>query len=226
MRAGFEVFGTHGALQISESTPTMMLRHTGVVQTLPLRAPQAFTLPCEMGHPVLAIRPLYDEAVAIFNEDRGVGTVTYRAVSNLVTAFQYYLYDRCQNVLPPGGGLVVYGADGGVIFSSEQRPMRIVATAQVTDSSLRDDYQPATITGGDAGRSYACALLNPKRYFFNPARESTGPLLGAPAARHVEGVKALGGNSFITTQQLAGGSGVVGTSRSPGVMLMVDVTGF
>ncbi|UAK25870.1 hypothetical protein [Sphingomonas nostoxanthinifaciens] len=148
MTAGFEVVNDRGVQIVDEHYVCLALRAQGAA-TANIGTGIGTIQYVDIGYagadvPLLVIyKPQRngrgDEGACIMGARRnGDGSWTFRVacfgspsvVGGIDYSFSWYVFDR-PPVVSSGAGVEVYGPDGGIVFSSIWRPMKIVGSGQI-----------------------------------------------------------------------------------------------
>lgn len=170
--AGFEVYGSHGTVQITDRFPNYVFKDAFAVActfkadpAYNTKPPGSFLKNYQTSFSIKGVAPLYainstaplvlfDSWGRIDDPENNIGVTITLASTDAIPYFEVFVFDTMPNV-QTSVGLNVFKADGTVAFNSDANPMRIVRVQPIAANS-----PPVSATGLPSSK-YAGMLAVP-----------------------------------------------------------------
>jgi hypothetical protein len=215
MPAGFQVIGSHGAVQIDADYFNLGFISKGTVNTTgPAFSNAAPTVTVTGNTPILCIRSNTVTA-SIVRVTKSGNQYTYRISGNAAGAIDWFLFDKMQG--SGNAGMQVFNANGEVVFDASARPMRVVSIYQINDGDTKTGTTSLLLP---ANGLYAACISQGRKWGVSTANsieEYTDGVLMATNAE-VRGIIKTRNTSKPTSQPVI-------PATSGGQILIVNVAG-
>lgn len=217
MPIGLRVINSNGVVQIDETFVNYVFKQKGVV-AVDAYPGSPGTITITGNRPIIALRST-GVYVAVRQVAVSGSTYTYTLYGSGSGTVEWYAFDWQPPVLP-AAGLAVFNAAGTLVFSSDYRPMRVVAAGAAASGNIlagANSSLAAPYTG-----TFAAILNTPRATAASAALPSNSRLV------YFEGL--LVGSASAVTAPAAVGEAVTGTTGqvvmqgTGGTLFLVDVS--
>lgn len=144
MPAGFQVIGQHGVVQVDENYYNMVYRTRGsaLIRNNGRYNSATINYQGEANSSPMLCTAYSNVFLWINSLTKSGDNYTFEIAANGEDNVSYFIFDKVA-ATPTNAGLEVYNANGGLVFSSNQRPMRVVSVFPVASGT---PIQPASYT--------------------------------------------------------------------------------